>query len=332
MGETQDDVQGAYRVFPVSEVLFDLAVVIVSWNVRDLLAACLRSLFADVEQSGLEAKVWVVDNGSADGTPEMVAEAFPSVHLIASGENLGFVRANNLALSRILQLPNSPTPQFPNSPKYIWLLNPDTEVLSGATSALISALEADPQTGMVGPKLLYADGSLQHSAFRFPGLVQLIFDLFPLPARFYETPLNGRYPRRLYEGTKPFPIDHPLGASMMVKSTVTSDVGLMDEEFFMYCEEIDWCWRMREAGWRIYCAPTARVIHHAGQSSGQVRVPSFVNLWSSRAKLYARHHGPLTRRLARTLVHVGVKRRMRGASTEMVAARQQVIQAWETAQ
>jgi len=306
----------------VSSTKLDLAVVIVSWNVRDLLAACLRSLFSDIEQSSLKAQVWVVDNASADGTPERLAEAFPSVRLIASRENLGFVRANNLALRQILNL-QSPTP------KYIWLLNPDTEVLSGATAALISALEADPRAGMVGPKLVYPDGSLQHSAFRFPGLVQLIFDLFPLPARFYETPLNGRYPRRLYEGTRPFPIDHPLGASMMVKSTIIADVGLMDEEFFMYCEEVDWCWRMHEARWRIYCAPAARVTHHAGQSSGQVQILSFVNLWASRARLYARHHTPLRRRLARALVRVGIKHRMRGASPEMVAACRQVIQTWE---
>ncbi|MDY7075758.1 MAG: glycosyltransferase family 2 protein [Chloroflexota bacterium] len=299
-----------------------LTVVIVSWNVRDLLATCLRSLFVDLEQSDLQAQVWVVDNASADGTPEMVAETFPAVRLIASEENLGFVRANNLALRQISDL-GSPIS------RYIWLLNPDTEVLPGATAALLLALKADPQTGMVGPKLLYPDASLQHSAFRFPGLIQLIFDLFPLPARLYETPLNGRYPRRLYESAQPFLINHLLGASMMVKSAVITDVGLMDEGFFMYCEEIDWCWRMHKACWHTYCVPAAHVIHHAGQSSGQVRVSSFVNLWTSRARLYARHHGPNTWSLARNLVHIGMRRRMRGASPEMTAACRQVIQAWE---
>jgi N-acetylglucosaminyl-diphospho-decaprenol L-rhamnosyltransferase len=301
----------------------DLAVVIVSWNVRDLLATCLRSLFSDLKRSNLEAQVWVVDNASIDGTPEMISETFPSIRLIASQENLGFVRGNNRALREIQNQPHTPT--------YMWLLNPDTEVLPGATAALLSALEADPRAGMVGPRLLYADGSLQHSAFRFPGLVQLIFDLFPLPARFYETPLNGRYPRRLYEGKEPFPVDHPLGASMMVKSAVTTDVGLMDDGFFMYCEEVDWCWRMRKADWHIYCVPDGRVIHHAGQSSGQARTASFVNLWTSRERLYARHHGPLTRRLAQALVRIGMRRRMRGATPEMIAACQQVIQAWEEA-
>ena len=121
---------------------------------------------------------------------------------------------------------------------------------------------------------------------------------------------------------------------MLVRAEAIADVGMMDEDFFMYCEEIDWCWRMRKAGWQILCAPAAHVIHHAGQSSGQVQVSSFKNLWTSRAKLYARHHGSLTRRWTKVLVRAGVKRRMRvasrrGAAPEMVEACQQVIRAWE---
>ena len=300
----------------------DLAVVIVSWNVRDLLGTCLQSLLADIEQSSFETQVWVVDNASADGTPEAVAEAFPTIRLIASDENLGFVRGNNLVLREI----TSPHSQ---GPRYVWLLNPDTEVRPGATAALVAALEDDPRAGVAGAKLLYADGSLQHSAFRFPGLIQLAFDLFPLPTRLYDTPLNGRYPRRLYQGEAPFAIDHPLGASMMVRTEAIADVGLMDEGFWMYCEEIDWCWRMRTAGWRAYCAPAARVVHHAGQSSAQVRIPSLINLWTSRARLYARHHGPLTRWLARRTVRAGMRRRMRGASSDMVAACRQIMQIWD---
>jgi N-acetylglucosaminyl-diphospho-decaprenol L-rhamnosyltransferase len=303
----------------------DLAVVTVSWNVRELLAACLRSLFADVEQSGLEAQVWVVYNASADGTPEMVAEAFPTVHLVASDENLGFARANNLALRAI----SRPSPLAPRPSPYVWLLNPDTEVQPGATAALFSAMEAQPRVAVTGAKLLYADGSLQHSAFRFPGLMQLAFEFFPLPARLYETSLNGRYPRRLYEGESPFPVDHPLGAAMMVRAETIAQVGLMDEGYRMYCEEIDWCWRMRQQGWQVLCVPTAQVIHYAGQSTAQVPIPSFVNLWASRARLYVRHHGPLTRRLAKALVRAGMRRRMRGASTEIVTACRQVIQVWK---
>jgi GT2 family glycosyltransferase len=300
-----------------------LAVVIVSWNVRGLLVACLRSLFADLGKLDLEAEVWVVDNASSDGTPEIVEEAFPNVRLIANQENLGFAAGNNLALREISDL-ESPA-------DYVWLLNPDTEVLPGATAALLSVLDSYPQVGMVGAKLLNPDGSLQQSAFQFPGLVQLIFELLPLPARLYETSLNGRYPRRLYARERPFAVDHPLGATMMVRANVVAQVGLMDEEYRMYCEEIDWCWRMRKAGWRALCVPAAQVIHHAGQSTAQVPVPSFVNLWVSRARLYTHHHSLPAWWLARLLVGVGMQRRARSASPEMADACRQVIQAWKEA-
>jgi len=291
----------------VSNTLLDLAVVIISWNVRDLLTACLRALFADLDRSDTEAEVWVVDNGSADGTPEMVAREFPDVHLIVSDENLGFAAGNNVALRAIL------THHAPRTTQYVWLLNPDTEVQPGATAALLSALEAHPRASVVGAKLLYPDGSLQQSAFRFPGLAQLAFEFFPLPARFYDTPFNGRYPRRFYEGEAPFPVDHPLGATMMVRAEAIADVGLLDEGFWMYCEEIDWCWRMRKAGWLAFCAPAAQVVHYAGRSTGQVRVASFVALWRSRLRLYDKHYSPLKRRLARRLVRLGMRRKMRQA-------------------
>ena len=297
----------------------DLAVVIVSWNVRELLAACLRALSTEIERAGIEAQVWVVDNASGDGTPEMVTAEYPWVRLVASSENLGFAGGNNLALQRIMEDP----------PPYIWLLNPDTEVLPGATTELISALQIHPRVGVVGAKLLYGDRSLQHSAFQFPGLAQLVFEFYPLPARFYDTPLNGRYSHSLYEGKRAFQIDHPLGASMMVRTEAITQVGLMDEEYHMYCEEIDWCWRMRRAGWHALCVPTAEVIHHAGQSTAQVRIPSFENLWVSRARLYTHHHGPIKRGLARMLVRAGIRRRMRGGSPEMVSACERILQAWE---
>jgi N-acetylglucosaminyl-diphospho-decaprenol L-rhamnosyltransferase len=301
----------------------ELAVVIVSWNVRDLLRECLRSLLADLEGAAVEAQVWVVDNASTDGSPAMVAADFPAIRLIASERNLGFAAGNNLALRAILG-----TPPEPRTAQHVWLLNPDTRVLPGATAALLAALEARPRAGVVGARLLNADGSLQQSAFRFPGLVQLLFELFPLLRRWYETPLNGRYPRRRYEGESPFAVDHPLGASMMVRAAAIAQVGLLDEGYPMYCEEIYWCWRMRRAGWRALCVPAARVVHYGGQSTAQAPLSSFVNLWSSRARLYARHHRPWRFRLARALVEAGMRRQMRGASPERVAACQQVIRAW----
>ena len=266
----------------------NLAIIIVSWNVRDLLAACLRSLFEDLARSHIKAEVWVVDNASADGSPQMVAEEFPQVRLIASQENLGFAAGNNLALREVgirncekpngqIVIPNSQFATHNSQPatrnsQFVWLLNPDTEVRPGAATALMSALETHPSVGIVGAKLLYGDGSLQHSAFRFPGLLQLLFELFPIPARLYETRLNGRYPRHLYDGTAPFPIDHPLGASMMVRSETIMEVGLLDEDFFMYGEDIDWCYRIKTRGWKIIYYSQARILHHKGGSGASPKL------------------------------------------------------------
>ncbi len=303
-----------------------LAIVIVSWNVRELLAPCLGSLFDDLSRTGLDARVWVVDNASTDGTPEMVAEGFPDVHLIVNDENLGFAAGNNVVLDELVR---SSTPTL--RPSFVWLLNPDTEVQPGAAAALVSALDTHTQAGIVGAKLLYPDGGLQHGAFRFPGLTQLAFELFPTPERLYDTVLNGRYRRRLYEDSVPFPVDHPLGASMLVRAQAIADVGLLDAGYRMYCEEIDWCWRMQKAGWHALCAPAAEVVHHAGQSTSQVPIPSFVNLWTSRARLYAQHHGPLTWFLAQTMVRVGMRRRMANAEPGIVAACEEIVQAWKEA-
>jgi len=298
-----------------------LAVVIVSWNVRELLRACLESLLDDLRQSHIDAGIWIVDNASADGTTDMISTAYPSCHLIASSRNLGFAAGNNLAMRRILEPPAQ-------VPEFLWLLNPDTRVKRGAARFLLDALYADPDAGVAGAKLFNPDGTLQHGAFHFPGLTQLAFELFPLPARFFDTPLNGRYPRIRYESGVPFVIDHPLGASMVVRAAAVHDVGLMDEGYQMYCEEIDWCWRMQRAGWRATCVPCAEVIHHGGQSTAQVRVASFINIWTSRARLYATYHNRAVRALASAMVRLGMRRRMADASPDMVAACEQVISAW----
>ncbi|NLE44062.1 MAG: glycosyltransferase family 2 protein [Chloroflexi bacterium] len=299
-----------------------LAIVIVSWNVCALLRACLASLYADLEGSTTEAEVWVVDNASDDGTPEIVAREFPRCRLIASTDNLGFVAGNNLALSRIQQ--------GQDRVDAVWFLNPDTRVLPGATSALLHSLTLNEDVGVVGARLLNPDGSLQHGAFRFPGLFQLAFELYPLPARLYDTPLNGRYSSKLYANDAAFAVDHPLGASMMVRGAAIEDVGPWDERFHMYCEEIDWCWRMRKAGWRALCVPTARVIHYGGQSSSQVPVASFIRLWTSRALLYRRHHHSAVYALARAMVVRTMSHRARRATPEMAEACRQVISAWDT--
>ncbi len=279
----------------------DLAVIIVSWNVRDYLVQCLTSVFGELQRARLAGTVWVVDNGSTDGTRAILADLFPQVQVMANEENVGFGAANNQGMRAAA----AGTP-----PRYFFLLNPDTVVRPRALEHLVRFMDDRPDVGLAGARLIYGDGRFQHSAFAFPGLLQLAFDLYPLPARLYESRWNGRYPRHLYRPEqKPFRVDHPLGATMLVRHDVAQATGGFDERFHMYCEEVDWCWRIRRAGWLIYTVPAAEVVHYGGESTAQVPAQSVFNLWRSRARLYSKLYGRWRNALARRLVVLGLGRK-----------------------
>ncbi len=300
--------------------MIDVAVIIVSWNVRKYLGNCLRSVCNDLGRSGLHGEIFVVDNASTDGTVDLLGDLFPHVHVIANEKNIGFGAGNNQGMQAAAEF----------NPRYYFLLNPDTYVRPGAIKALISCLEERPNAGMAGARLMYGDGRFQHSAFYFPGLGQLMFDLLPMPARLYQSRLNGRYPRRLYEPRRePFEIDHPLGATMMVRADVAESTHGFDESFHMYCEEIDWSWRVRDAGWEIYAVPEAEIVHYEGESTRQVPAASVINLWRSREKLYRKHHGRLHNAVAARIVRRAMKRKAgRAADPEMRQAYQEVASIW----
>ncbi len=284
----------------------DLAVVTVSYNTRDLLADCLEATLAGLQRSGLEGEVWVVDNASGDGSPEMVRQLFPQVRLVAHDANLGFAAGNNLALERM---------GFGQAahPRHVLFLNPDTRVVGDALGQLVAVLDAAPRAGAAGARLVHGDGSFQHSAFGFPGLRQILVDFFPLHHRLVESRFNGRYPRRLYEAGRPFLVDHPLGAALMVRSQALAGVGGFDERFFMYCEEIDLCRRLWQAGWEIYAVPAAEIVHMVGRSTCQFREEMFVALWRSRYLMFEKHESAAFRRAARLLVHCGLRSEARRA-------------------
>jgi N-acetylglucosaminyl-diphospho-decaprenol L-rhamnosyltransferase len=291
----------------------DLGIVTVSWNVRDLLGRCLDSVYASLARSNLRGEVWVVDNASGDGSAEMVRQRFPQVHLIANADNVGFAAANNQAL-RAMGLGNAQcSVHNAQSLRYAMLLNPDTEVHGDAPGAMVRFMDETPAAGACGARLTYADGSFQHSAFGFPTLAQVFLDFFPLHWRLLESRLNGRYPHRLYEWGKPFVVDHPLGAAMMVRREAFVQVGLLDEGFRIYVEEIDWCMRIKRAGWAVYCMPCAEVIHHEAQSTRQVRPQMIVALWRSRFYLFEKHYSPAFRRTARCIVRAGMRAEARRA-------------------
>ncbi|MBC7871851.1 MAG: glycosyltransferase family 2 protein, partial [Chitinophagaceae bacterium] len=167
-----------------------------------------------------------------------------------------------------------------------------------------------------GARLTYGDGSFQHSAFHFPGLRQLWVEFFPTPGRFIEGTFNGRYPRHLIDSGQSFPVDFVLGATMMLKSEVIQQTGMFDENFFMYCEEIDWAWRIHNTGWDVFCVPAAHVVHLAGQSTSQVRARSVINLWTSRMYLFRKHHPAWKLILARFMIAAGMRLKARRLQQE----------------
>jgi len=284
----------------------DLGIVTVSYNTRDLLADCLAAALAGIERSGLKAEVWVVDNGSQDGSAAMVQASFSGIRLIAHDQNLGFAGGNNLALRQMRM-------KVRTQPRYLLFLNPDTRVVGNALGEMIGFLDSRPDAGAAGARLVHDDGSFQHSAFAFPGLAQILLDFFPAHHRILESRLNGRYPRRLYRSGKPFSVDHPLGAALTVRGETLSQVGSFDERYFMYCEEVDLCRRIKAAGWSIYCVPSAEIVHLAGQSTRQFRDRMFVALWRSRFLMYERHNSRAFQWAARRLVRAGLKAEARRA-------------------
>lgn len=269
----------------------DLSIAIVHWNVPELLDACLSSIRRETEISGLRTETIVVDNAS--DTPELrrVLDAHVWAQPIFLHENRGYAAGCNAALAVARGAATL-------------LLNPDTEMQQGAFRALWNTLHAAAHIGMVAPLLLYPDGRAQSAGYHFPGLMNVICDLFPVPARIVESPLNGR--QSVGDGVSPYRIDYPLGAAMCVRRAAWEDVGPLDEQYGMYCEEIDWAERFAQRGWTILLAPSAHVIHHSGQSTQQRRQAMQQKLWESRLRYYERWGTSLERALVPRVVRARI--------------------------
>ncbi len=297
----------------------ELAVIVVSYNVRELTRGCLRSVYAALDHGAIDGHVWVVDNASADDTPAMVAQEFPQATLLALSENLGYAGGANRVLRELLA--------DRDAPPYALVLNPDTVLAEDVLEHLLAFMRSHPSAGIAGAQLAYADGSFQHGAFRFPTLPMLVLDFWPVHGRLLDSPLNGRYARRRYARGLPFAVDHPLGAALLIRRQALATVGLFDESYFMYCEEIDYCLRMRRAGWGIYLVPAARIVHYAGQSTRQFRDRMFLALWRSRLMLFDRYYSPTYRWLARRIIRAGMRSLRRDTGRQVAAGHLTAVEA-----
>lgn len=277
----------------------DLSIIIVNYNGAYLLESCLQSI-ADTCTS-LAHDIWVVDNGSSDGSVHMVRERFPDVHIIASAQNLGFAGGNNLALASV-------------AGRYRLLLNNDTIVRPNALQAMVQAMDAHTELGGLGPKLINADGSVQLSCMNYPSLMQA-------PRNWIKAQLgrSGKYqPKGAGDVAH---VDAVTGACLLMRDEALQQIGLLDEGYFMYAEEMDWCYSASRAGWPTGYLPAAEVVHFGGQTARREADRFYVERRYSRVRFYMKHHGRVSARiddlyiraniLWRWLVHPGERRRYR---------------------
>lgn len=260
----------------------DLSVIIVNWNTRDLLLNCIRSVYETVQ--GIEFEIWVVDNGSTDKSQQAVKAAFPQVHLIENTQNRGFAAANNQALKQM-------------AGRYALLLNSDAALTERAAERLLAFMESTPTAGMACGQLLNPDGTLQNSIANFPTLLTLISNETLLRILFPE-----RFPSKRRSYTGPIPVESGIGACLMIRKTAMEMVGIFDESFFFFFEETDWAYRMRQANWRIFFVPSARIIHAQGKSAGN-SVASRILFYRSRY-IYLKKWHPKSYCLMVTIVFI----------------------------
>ena len=246
----------------------DISVIIVSWNVKDFLRKCLQSIYGLTK--GVDFEVFVVDNDSGDNTAAMVKSEFPQVDLTANHENLGFGKANNIALNKC-------------TGRYILFLNPDTELVDNSLQAMVRFMDADPTADAIGCKLIFSDGSVQYSTRYFPSIFTDLMENLYLDAIFPRSTFFNRYKMGFWAHDRMREIDVPYGACLLVKKTILQDVGYFDEQFFMYYDEIDFCYRIKKARGRIYFVPDIEIIHHSNKSYNQIM--SQCDRWKARSKL-----------------------------------------------
>ena len=266
---------------------YDVSVVVVSWNTRELLRECIASIYREAGNVSME--VFCVDNASVDGSAAMVQKDFPEVRLIRNDQNKGFVEANNQAIEIA-------------SGRYVIMLNSDTIVLDLAIPKLVEYADSNPDAAIIGCKVLNPDLTLQRSCFMYPSVLNLflmstyLYKLFPRN-RFF-----GRQQMTWWDFANEREVETACGCSVIVRMAAITEVGMMDPLFFFYGDDPDWCYRFRRAGWKVLFMPKAEIVHYGGQSSKNMRRAFFLQLFGSNFIFLKKHRSLITFFFARILV------------------------------
>ncbi|MHC4436555.1 MAG: glycosyltransferase family 2 protein [Planctomycetota bacterium] len=265
----------------------DVSVVIVNWNTKELLQDCLSSVY---EHAGdIDYEIIVIDNASTDGSAEMVKNDFQQVILIENSENRGFAAANNQGMAIA-------------KGRYVLLLNSDTVVLDNAIAKTVSFADENPQAAVTGCRVLNPDRTLQRTCFMFPSVLNMLLSSTYLYKLFPKNRFFGREQMTWWDRNDVRLVDVVTGCFMLVRREAIEQVGVMDEQFFMYCEETDWCYRFRDKGWKVMFAPAGQIIHFGGQSTAQKPVAMIVQLRLSILKFMKKHYSRPAYLIARFLV------------------------------
>lgn len=273
----------------------DIGIVIVNYNTRDRLRNCLKSLQAS---RGASSVLFVVDNGSPDGSAAMVRAEFPNAQLIESQVNGGYSYGNNLGLRRILAL--TPTPPF------TLLLNPDTVLPPDALARMCDFFAAHPEAGIAGPKLVMANGELDKACRRsFPSPELSIYHVLGLDDRFPKSKRFARYEMTFLDENQVAEVDSVVGAFMMLRTETLRQVGLLDETYFMYGEDLDLALRIKKRGWKVYYNPAVQVLHYKREASRHsARAP--YEFWRAGYIFYKQHYADKTALPLRALIMLGL--------------------------
>jgi len=275
-------------------MLLDLSISIINTNNKDLTLGCLESIYANTRVASFE--VLLVDNVSTDGSIEAVGAKFPEVDMVVNAVREGFAANHNKNIKRS------------KGSRYVLVLNEDTYLKPGAIDTLVGFMDGHKDSGACGGTLLNEDGSLQHTGKFAPTLTAAVLISLGVHKVFPNNPVTAKYFHVKDDYSEFEEVEHINGACLMVRRDTIDDVGLLDERFFVFCEDVDWCLRMREKGWKIYYVKAAEIYHYRGSSSASPRMIRVYH--ESLRKFYDKHFAPRRPFFVNWLVYAGIKSRL----------------------